>query len=318
MSVHDFKEEIKDNDNNKKKISEAVSSFSYNNPMFDKGEKTSSPIPLLKFEDASSETINKILDDLILDEDRQFGRVSLEVVKTYLKYNGGALFLISLVTVMLLWMGLEFTSNYWLTYWTSASDPDHNSFYLKVYAVFSISYACASAFKDSILFIGSYFCSLNMDNKIIKCLLLAPLNQFFDRVPTGRILNRLSNDLYLIDTQLSPNIGRFLISVFSLIEELGLCFYAIKYWVLIPFFFMLAFLTKIQSIYMKCQRELVRLEAISKSLIVSFFTETLGGLSTIRAFSQSNRFLKQHADNLNENIRILFIKYGLNNGSHKE
>jgi len=310
---HDLESEIKDNANNNKNIvstSEGLSSFSYNNPVFDKEEETNSPLPLLKFEDASSDTINKILDDLILDEDRQVGRVSFEVVKTYLKYNGGTLFLISLVTVMLIWMGLEFTSNYWLTYWTSASDPDHNSFYLKVYAVFSISYACSSAFKESILFIGSYFCSLNLHNKMIKCLLLAPLNEFFDRVPTGRILNRLSKDLYLIDTQLSTNFGWFLISVFSLIEEFGLCFYAIKYWVLIPFFFMLVFLTKIQSIYMKCNRELVRLEAISKSPIVSFFTETLGGLSTIRAFSQSNRFLKQHAGNLNENIRTLIIKYG--------
>lgn len=30
---------------------------------------------------------------------------------------------------------------------------------------------------------------------MIKCLLYAPINEFFDRVPIGRILNRLSYNL---------------------------------------------------------------------------------------------------------------------------
>ena len=70
---------------------------------------------------------------------------------------------------------------------------------------------------------------------------------------------------------------------------------------------------KIQIVYMKCNREFVRLEAISKSPIVSFFTETLAGLSTIRAFSYDQRFTEQHALNLNGNIRTLIIKLGFDN-----
>lgn len=37
--------------------------------------------------------------------------------------------------------------------------------------------------------------------------------------------------------------------------------------------------------YMKASRELHRLELISKSPILSYFTETLSGLPIIRAFS---------------------------------
>ena len=35
--------------------------------------------------------------------------------------------------------------------------------------------------------------------KMSHCLLYAPLNEFFDRVPLGRILNRLTKDVNIID-----------------------------------------------------------------------------------------------------------------------
>ena len=72
--------------------SEGVSSYSYSNPIFEREEESKTVLPIIKFQELPYETtsMNKILDDLILDEDRQVGHVSLEVVKTYLSYNGGA------------------------------------------------------------------------------------------------------------------------------------------------------------------------------------------------------------------------------------
>ena len=144
--------------------------------------------------------------------------------------------------------------------------------------------------------------------KIIHTLLMAPLNEFFDRVPMGRILNKLSKDLYIIDQQMPYIICVIFVVIYALFIELGLCVYAIQYWVVIPFIVMLVLMLKIQQIYMRCNTELIRLEAVSKSPIVSFYTETLGGLPTIRSFGQSILFLHEHAKNINENIRVRTTK----------
>jgi len=55
---------------------------------------------------------------------------------------------------------------------------------------------------------------------------------------------------------------------------------------------------------MHANRELYRLESISKSPILSFFGESLAGLAVIRAFGKSEQFLMKHATNMDENRKI--------------
>lgn len=55
------------------------------------------------------------------------------------------------------------------------------------------------------------------------------------------------------------------------------------------------------SYYLATSRELKRLDAVSKSPIFAWFSETLGGLSTIRAFSLQPAFVKQNEDRIDRN-----------------
>lgn len=253
-----------------------------------------------------------IFDNLILEEERQYGHVTFSDVKAYVRYNGGFCFFFFVILLMLIWVFLELSSNFWLKYWIDSNDSSNNLFYLKIYVILAMAYAFCCTAKTGILFLGSYFCSSHLHTKIIKSLLFAPINEFFDRVPLGRVLNRLSKDLYNVDMELSFNIAVFLEVFFFLLGELGLFTYAISYWIILPLIFVVFFMKKVYSIYMKCNREFVRLEAISNSPIVSFFTETLGGLPIIRAFSQQSAFLAKHCLNVNENLRTLIIKYAFN------
>jgi len=43
---------------------------------------------------------------------------------------------------------------------------------------------------------------------------------------------------------------------------------------------------------MTVNREAVRLESISKSPIVSYFSESLNGLTSVRAYNEEDRFAK--------------------------
>ena len=50
----------------------------------------------------------------------------------------------------------------------------------------------------------------------------------------------------------------------------------------------------IQRYYLRTSRELKRLESVSKSPIFAHFQESLGGLTTIRAYRHQNRFLLEN------------------------
>jgi ATP-binding cassette subfamily C (CFTR/MRP) protein 1 len=53
--------------------------------------------------------------------------------------------------------------------------------------------------------------------------------------------------------------------------------------------------------YLATSRELKRLDAVSKSPIFTWFSESLAGISTIRAFNQQDIFIATNARNLDRN-----------------
>lgn len=125
---------------------------------------------------------------------------------------------------------------------------------------------------------------------MMSSLLFAPLNEFFERVPIGRILNRISKDIQTIDGEIAYSIRNLLFSASTIIGDTFLCLYASSLWVLIPVLLFFFAAKKLQNYYMNAQRELVRLETISRSPIIHFFAEVLEGLPSIRAFNQQMRF----------------------------
>ena len=90
----------------------------------------------------------------------------------------------------------------------------------------------------------------------------APLNEFFDRVPTGRILNRLSKDMNVLDLDLYGTLGNFLVNFANCLSDLIFCVYASSVWALIPVFIFALACLYIQSRFLNVYRELVRLGLI--------------------------------------------------------
>lgn len=59
----------------------------------------------------------------------------------------------------------------------------------------------------------------------------------------------------------------------------------------------------IQQYYLRTSRELKRLDSTSRSPIYAHFQESLGGLSTIRAYRQQERFLLENQNRVDTNLR---------------
>jgi ATP-binding cassette subfamily C (CFTR/MRP) protein 1 len=111
---------------------------------------------------------------------------------------------------------------------------------------------------------------------------------FFDTTPLGRILNRFSKDVDVIDNVL-PMVMRFwmvmffaVLSVFIVISYSTPLFLAIALPIAILYYF-------VQRFYVATSRQLKRIESVTRSPIYTHFSETITGQSTIRAYGVNDR-----------------------------
>lgn len=150
-----------------------------------------------------------------------------------------------------------------------------------------------AAIKSIILAIGGIKESRALHKKMINCLLYASVVKFYNRVPLGRIINRLSKDLKEVDESLTNVVSDFLSGIFKLAAGLIMCIYGSTLLVFIPMGIFFFLCVKIQNYYLKTLREIVRLESISASPIVSGFTTTVNNVATIRAYNRSDHFFSR-------------------------
>lgn len=67
-----------------------------------------------------------------------------------------------------------------------------------------------------------------------------------------------------------------------------------------------------QRYYLRTSRELKRLDSVSRSPIFAHFQESLGGISTIRAYRQQARFTKENEWRMDANLRAYFPSVSAN------
>lgn len=91
-----------------------------------------------------------------------------------------------------------------------------------------------------------------------KALLYASLGNFFNRVPIGRITNRLTKDLRELDEVIGFKLGNVLLSFFRLLGDLAVCVYGSTPLMLLPILFVTFLCQRVRTYYMKTQIEVVR------------------------------------------------------------
>lgn len=67
-----------------------------------------------------------------------------------------------------------------------------------------------------------------------------------------------------------------------------------------------------QKYYLRTSRELKRLDSVSRSPVYAHFQESLGGLSTIRAYRQQKRFVVENEWRMDANLRAYFPSVSAN------
>ncbi|KAF9367036.1 Canalicular multispecific organic anion transporter 1, partial [Podila verticillata] len=105
----------------------------------------------------------------------------------------------------------------------------------------------------------------------------------------GRVLNRFSNDIAGMDEGIPHSLLSFLSCFFTLAGSLFiLCFVTPSFTLVLPI--LALFYLLFQAYYLRTSSILKRLQSVAKSPLYSHFTETLNGVSSIRAMQLSSRF----------------------------
>ena len=108
---------------------------------------------------------------------------------------------------------------------------------------------------------------------------------WFDQTPSGRIVNRFSNDINDIDIALGPAIQNLMEQLLLAGTALGITWTLLPELIL-PCLCILAVYRRLSQYYRPTNRDIKRLESVARSPIYAHFSETLYGVSTVRAYHE--------------------------------
>ncbi|KAM4765357.1 multidrug resistance-associated protein 1 isoform 3-T3 [Cyanocitta cristata] len=235
------------------------------------------------------------------------GRVKATVYWDYMKAIG--LFMSFLAIFLFMCNHIaSLASNYWLSLWTD--DPvingtqQNTTLRLGVYGALGISQGIAVFGYSMVVSIGGIFASRHLHLNLLHNVLRSPMS-FFERTPSGNLVNRFSKEIDTIDSTIPPIIKMFMGSTFNVIGACIIILLAtpIAAVIIPPLGLVYLF---VQRFYVATSRQLKRLESVSRSPVYSHFNETLLGVSVIRAFEEQKRFIKQNDMKVDENQKAYY------------
>ncbi|KAF7811131.1 ABC transporter C family member 4 [Senna tora] len=249
---------------------------------------------------------------LIKEEERETGKVSLNIYKLYCTEAYGWCGVIVVLFFSFALQGSQMAGDYWLAYETSEERAQsfNPSTFISVYAIIAVIalvFVTLRAFSVSILGLKT---AQIFFTQIINCILRAPMS-FFDTTPSGRILSRASVDQTSVDFM----IPIFISAVIAMyISVLGILVVTCQNsWPTVFFLIPLVWLNIwYRNYYLSSSRELTRLDQITKAPIIHHFSETISGVMTIRAFRKQMQFSEENVKRVNSNLRMDFHNFSSN------
>jgi ABC-type multidrug transport system fused ATPase/permease subunit len=192
---------------------------------------------------------------------------------------------------------------------TTSSEVDAG-YYLGVYAVLGVAYMFITLFREGVLFSGSIGASKRIHRQLMESITRAKF-RFFDSTPLGQIMNRFSKDIEAIDQEVAPVAVGFVHCLFSIITIIILIS-AITPGFLIAGFFITILYFLIGRFYISSSRDLKRLESIQRSPLYQQFGETMSGTTTIRAYGDERRFIRDNLNKINTHSRPFIYLWAAN------
>ena len=192
----------------------------------------------------------------------------------------------------------------------SAIHDADSLYYLGVYAMLAALYLVISFSKEGIIFWGSLTASWKIHNHLLDAVTRAKF-KFFDSTPLGQLMNRFSKDIEAIDQEVAPvavGVLGCLASVITIVVLISV----ITPGFLIAGVFITAIYFAIGKFYLASSVNLKRLESVLRSPLYQQFGETLSGVTTIRAYGDERRFIRDNQHRVDTHNRPYIYLWAAN------
>ncbi|KAF7853431.1 hypothetical protein EAF04_010722 [Stromatinia cepivora] len=217
--------------------------------------------------------------------------------------NRAAWFLLMTVTSV-------FCTNFpqiWVLWWTD-SKIQSNATFLGVYFGFAVGSVLANAAAIwSMMIVIVPISAARLHWQLLDAVLHAPLS-FFSSTDSGTTLNRFSQDMSLINSRLPVSTMQATTMAFQALAQIALMATGSTYFAaFIPICLMATWM--VQKFYLRTSRQLRLLDLELKSPLFSSISETLEGMSTIRAFGRQAQYEARNQQRLDNSQQPIYLLY---------
>uniref|UniRef100_A0A4W2E1B2 Multidrug resistance-associated protein 1 n=1 Tax=Bos indicus x Bos taurus TaxID=30522 RepID=A0A4W2E1B2_BOBOX len=248
---------------------------------------------------------------LIKKEFVQTGKVKFSIYLKYLQAIGWCSIVFILLGFVIYYVAF-IGSNLWLSAWTSDSKIYNGTNYpssqrdlrVGVYGALGVAQGLFVFIANIWSVYGCNHASNILHKQLLNNILRAPMS-FFDTTPIGRIVNRFAGDISTVDDTLPMSLRSWVLCFLGIISTLVMICLATPIFVVVIIPLGIIYVS-VQIFYVATSRQLRRLDSVTRSPIYSHFSETVSGLSVIRAFEHQQRFLKQSETAIDTNQKCVF------------
>uniref|UniRef100_A0A8C7TQ97 ATP-binding cassette, sub-family C (CFTR/MRP), member 8 n=1 Tax=Oncorhynchus mykiss TaxID=8022 RepID=A0A8C7TQ97_ONCMY len=259
-------------------------------------------------EEDKEESVDSDEDDNLSQAMRHRTTIPWHSCGVYLS-SAGLLLLLLLLLSQLFKHSLMVAIDYWLAHWTSRVINEcgfSHSWYLSVFSVL----CCLGIVLCLVTSVAVEWTGLRvakeLHHNLLSKIILAPM-RLFETTPLGSILNRFSSDTNTIDQHIPATLECLSRSTLLCVSALGVISYVTPVFLiaLVPLAIACYF---IQKYFRVASRDLQQLEDSTQLPLLSHFSETVEGLTTIRAFKYEPKFRQRLLEFTDaNNIASLFL-----------
>lgn len=270
----------------------------------------------------------KLTRELTTKETREKGDLKLSYVWAWFAAGGGAAVWVPIVLMFCAEQATRALANLYAGEWSDeltaakiANDAAddlvgfeevkvNSNWYMGVYVGFVVANVVAVGARSMSAALAAVRASRGLQNDLLKHVMVLPMS-FFDTTPLGRVLNRFSKDVDIIDSQLSMILGQAAGCMFNILAVFVVVSYATPPF-LIGCVVVGLLYVQLQRFYIPAARELQRMESVSRSPIYSLFSESLNGVATIRAYGEQDRFIARFDGAADANSSMFYLQQAAN------
>ncbi|KAH8428477.1 ATP-binding cassette transporter YOR1 [Aspergillus melleus] len=226
---------------------------------------------------------------LMQTEERATASMGWDVWKAYISATGSIFHPFLFLILTLLVNGAIIMNGLWLAYWTSDRYPYLGpGGYLGIYAALCVAqFVIVYVYSFQLTYASSNAGKAMLQEALYR-VMRAPMS-FFDTTPLGRITNRFSKDVQVLDSDLGNSLRMFVMMFSMIVATLGLVVAYFYYFAIaIPPMFFLFWI--ISSYYRGSARSLKRHEAVLRSGVFARFGEAITGTTCIQAYNREEHF----------------------------